>query len=67
MKKRLILRKDIKKAYSQDLEEPKLDLNIDSPKLDIDKLPKEIFEILGQVISFIETTSKFEEEENENK
>lgn len=67
MKKRLIPRKDIAKAYSQEQEKPKLELNTDSPRSDIDKLPKEIFEILGEVLSFIETTNKFEGDKNENK
>ena len=67
MKKRLIPRKDITKAYSQEHEKPKLELNADSPRSDIDKLPKEIFEILGEVVSFIETTNKFEGDKNENK
>lgn len=67
MKKRLIVKTDIKKAYSQDVQESNLDLNQDLEKPDIDKVPREIFEILGEVVSFIETTDKFEEEENENK
>ena len=67
MKKRLIRRKDITKAYIQEHEIPQLDLNIGSPKDDIDKLPKEIFEILGEVVSFIETTNKFKGDKNENK
>lgn len=67
MKKRLISRKDITKAYSQEQEKPILEENIDSPIEDVEKLPKEIFEILGEVVSFIETTNKFEGDKNENK
>lgn len=67
MKKRLIRRKDITQAYIQEEERPQIDLNIGSAKEDIDKLPKEIFEILGQVLSFIETTNKFKGDNNENK
>ena len=67
MKKRLIPRKDIAKAYSQREEGPKLDLNMDSPLKDVEKLPKEIFEILGEVLLFIESTNKFEGDKNENK
>lgn len=66
MKKRLILKTDIKKAYSQDLQESNLDLNQDLEKPDIDKVPREIFEILGEVVSFIEITNKLEENKNEN-
>lgn len=67
MKKRLIPRKDIRKAYSQEEENPKFDLGPDSPRSNVNKLPKEIFEILGEVLSFIETTNKFEGDKNENK
>jgi type III secretion system FlhB-like substrate exporter len=67
MKKRLILNKHIKKAYTQDIEAQNLDLNMDSPIENIDKLPKEMFQILGEVISFIESTNKFEGDNNENK
>ncbi len=67
MKKRLILRKDVKKAYSQDLEVKKDTLNIRENKPDIDKLPDEIFQILGELVSFIENTNKLEESINENK
>lgn len=67
MKKRLILKKDIKKAYSQDREGSRVDLDIDSSKSDIDKLPKEIFEILGEILCFIQTTNKLEEDQHENK
>ena len=67
MKKRLIRIKDITKAYSQEEDKAKLDLAIDSPMEDVTKLPKEIFEILGQVLSFVETTNKIEGDKNENK
>lgn len=67
MKKRLIRRKDITKAYTQEQDKPELERNMDSPREDIDKLPKEIFEILGEVVSFIETTNKLKGDNNENK
>lgn len=67
MKKRLILSKNIKKAYTQELETKDLDLNLESQAESIDKLPKEMFQILGEVISFIEITNKFEGDKNENK
>jgi type III secretion system FlhB-like substrate exporter len=67
MKKRLILNKNIKKAYTQELETKDLDLNLESQAESIDKLPKEMFQILGEVISFIEITNKFEGDKNENK
>lgn len=64
MKKRLILNKNIKKAYTQEVERKNLDINPESQVEDIDKLPKEMFQILGEVVSFIETTNKFEGEKN---
>lgn len=68
MKKRLIPIKDITKAYTKEQKKPELEINMDSPNEDVDKLPKEIFEILGEVVSFIEITNKFEEDNNnENK
>lgn len=66
MKKRLIPRKNIEKAYRQELESEDLDLSPDSSKVDIDKLPKEVFEILGELVSFIEVTSKFKGDGHEN-
>lgn len=67
MKKRLIIKKDIKKAYSQDLQIENENIKFEEEKPDIDKLPDEIFEILGEVVSFIEVTNKLEENKNENK
>lgn len=64
MKKRLILNKNIKKAYTQEVERKNLDINSESQVEDIDKLPKEMFQILGEVVSFIEITNKFEGEKN---
>ncbi len=67
MKKRLIRRQDIARAYTQDQDTEKLELNMDSAREDVDKLPKEIFQILGEVLSFIESTNKFKEDQNEDK
>lgn len=61
MTKRLISKKQIKKAYTKELEyykdEPK-----EKSKKKLEELPDEIFQILGQVISFIEDRNKFEGE-----
>ena len=64
MKRRLILNKNIKKAYTQEIERKDLDIKQESQVENIDKLPKEMFQILGEVISFIETTNKFEGEKS---
>lgn len=60
MKKRLISRKYIEKAYTTDAENQDMDLGQESIEERIDKLPKEMFQILGEVISFIENTNKLE-------
>ena len=66
MKKRLIPQKYIKNAYIKDL--PKLELEKQAiGKKEEVKLPKEIIEILGEFISFIENTNKLEGDiNNEN-
>lgn len=67
LKKRLIPKKDIQKAYTKDLSLEDIELDKRETKDDIDNLPDEIFEILGQVISFVEKTNKLEGDINENK
>lgn len=67
LKKRLIPKKDIQKAYTKDLSFGDIELDKRDTKDDIDILPDEIFEILGQVISFVEKTNKLEGDINENK
>ena len=64
MKKRLISRKHIEKAYTTDILSQDIDLNLESMEEKIDKLPKEMFQILGEVISFIENTNKVEGDKN---
>ena len=66
MKKRLIPKKYIKKAYSLDTQQQNIDIKNESSIEDIDKLPKEMFQILGEIVSFIENTDKFEGDKNEN-
>ena len=67
MKKRLIPLKYIEKAYTRDDTIQDMDLTRENTKERLDKLPGEIFEILGDVISFIENTNKLEGENYENK
>lgn len=67
MKKRLVPKKHIQRAYTKDLSLEDLNIKEREKTEDIDSLPKEMFEILGQVISFIESTNKIEGEQNENK
>ena len=67
MKKRLISKRYIEKAYTQDLQNVEMDINLESIEDKVDKLPEEMFQILGEVISFVENTNKFEGDKNENK
>ena len=67
MKKRLISKRYIEKAYTQDLQNLEMDKNLESIGDKVDKLPEEMFQILGEIISFVESTNKFEGDKNENK
>ena len=67
MKKRLISQKNIEKAYKADILNQDADLELEPIEERIDKLPKEMFQILGEVISFIESTNKVEGDKHENK
>lgn len=67
LKMRLIPKKDIQKAYTKDLSLGDIELDKRETKDDIDNLPDEIFEILGQVIAFVEKTNKLEGDKDENK
>lgn len=67
MKKRLVSKASIEKAYKKDLSLEDMDLERRQTEDDIDTLPSEMFEILGQLVSFIERTNKLEGDNNENK
>ena len=67
MKKRLIPKKYIKKAYTRDNEKQDFNMDLEPMADKIDKLPKEMFQIIGEVISFIEKTNTIEGDKNENK
>ena len=67
MKKRLISKKNVELAYTKDLSLDHIDLETREIEDDIESLPQEMFEILGQVISFIENTNKLEGDNHENK
>lgn len=64
MKKRLIPRKYIEKAYIKDNKSQDINLNLEDTTENIDKLPKEMFQILEDVISFIENINKYEGDKN---
>ena len=69
-KKRFISRKVLEKAY-RGPENLDMERIIDESEEDIiekvDKLPEEIFQIIGKVVSFVEIADKIEEDKNENK
>lgn len=67
MKERLISKKYIKKAYTPDLQNVDMDINLESIEDKVELLPKEMFQIIGKVISYIENINKIEGEKNENK
>lgn len=67
MKKRLISKRYIEKAYTQDSQNVEMDIKLESIEDKVDKLPKEMFQILGEMISFVENINKFEGDKNENK
>ncbi|MCK9443449.1 MAG: hypothetical protein M0Q14_02775 [Tissierellaceae bacterium] len=60
MKKRLIPPRHLKKVYSK--EQPKGDLNLGQVenKKESHRLPVEMFEILGEIVSYIENINKLE-------
>lgn len=66
MKKRLISKRHIEKAYTQDSQKADMDISLESIEDKVDKLPTEMFQILGEIISFIENTNKLEGDKNEN-
>ena len=68
MKKRLISFRTIEKAYIKEEINSDIDVKVESIEERIDKLPKEMFQILGEIVSFIENTNKIEGDNNhENK
>lgn len=67
MKRRLISKEYIKEAYTQDGNGPNIELELLDRKENLDKLPKEMFHILGDIVSFIENVNKTEGENHENK
>jgi hypothetical protein len=67
MKIRLISKKQLKKAYEKKKIENKIDIKEELAIENIEKVPKELFQILGETLSFIENVNKMEGEKNEDK
>lgn len=66
MKKRLVSKKEIQKAYTREVNHYEDDIK-DKKENNLEKLPTEVFQILGKVISFVEMREKIEGDKNENK
>ncbi len=66
MKKRLISRKYVEKAYTKEFSNLEIDLNNRPNKEKLHRLPKEMFQILGEVIQYIENINKIEGDKDEN-
>ena len=66
MNKRLISRKYVEKAYKKEFANVEIDLNTRPNKEKLHRLPKEMFQILGEVIQYIENINKIEGDKDEN-
>lgn len=67
MKIRLVSKKYIKNAYEKKKVESKIDLKEELGIENIEKIPKELFQILGETLSFIEKVNNMEGEKDEDK
>lgn len=67
MKIRLITKEQVRKAYGKKKRENILDIKEELGIKDIDNVPKEVFRILGETLSFIEYLNTKEDDTDENK
>ena len=67
MKIRLVSKKQIKNAYEKKKYENKVDIKEELGMENIEKVPKELFQILGETLSFIEDVNNMEEDKDEDK
>ncbi|NLJ77787.1 MAG: hypothetical protein GX329_00330 [Tissierellia bacterium] len=67
MKIRLILGKDIKAAYENRTMDSNIDLKDGINAESIQRVPEELFRILGKTLSFIENINHMEGSEDEDK
>lgn len=67
MKIRLVSKKQVKNAYEKKKNKSKIDLKEELAIENIEKVPKELFQILGETLSFIENVNNMEGEKHENK
>lgn len=67
MKIRLVSKQEIQKAYQEKHIKNKMDLNKNLDVENLEKVPKELFQILGETLSFIEKIDNMEGKEDEDK
>ena len=67
MRIRLVSQKHIKKAYEKKEVTNKLDIKEELGIENIERVPKELFQILGETLSFIESINNMEEDKDEDK
>ncbi len=67
MKIRLVSKKHIKKAYEKKDIKNKIDLKEELGIENIERVPKELFQILGETLSFIENVNNMEGKKHEDK
>ena len=60
MKLRIVPRKEVQKAYKRDFIDRNFDINEEKVLDDIDKVPKELFSILSEVLTFVEKIDREE-------
>lgn len=66
MKIRFISKKQIKKAYKENNLQSNIDLKEELKLEDMEEVPEELFQILGETLSYIAEINK-DEEEKDNK
>jgi hypothetical protein len=67
MKIRLVSKKQVKNAYEKKKNKSKIDLKEELAIENIEKVPKELFQILGETLSFIENVNNMEGKKHEDK
>ena len=67
MKVRLVSKKHVKRAYEKKDIENKIDIKKELGMENIERVPKELFQILGETLSFIENVNNIEGEKDEDK
>jgi len=67
MKIRLVSKKHVQNAYEKKKTDQRMDIKEESIEEKIEKIPKELFEVLGETLSFIDNVNTIEGDKNENK